>query len=393
MKPLCIEDLPVSGKKVLVRVDFNVPLDNDLNVVNYTRIEKALPSIRYLLDKGASIILMSHLGRPKGVFNKELSLKPVAKVLQALLKIDVLMAPNCVGEEVEEMVTNLKPSSILLLENLRFHRAETHPDDDPEFAKQLASYADFYIDDAFASAHREHSSTFTITQYFKGKAAAGFLLEQEMRFLGGALDHPKQPFYAVMGGAKISTKMGVIHSLLGKVDKLLIGGGMAYTFLKAKGVPVGDSLVDDNFIPATEEILEKYQQKIILPIDVHAANAFSEKAKKCYFNLNEGIEKGFQGLDIGDKSVDLFSKELKDAGTIIWNGPLGVYEFDQFKQGTLGLEERMKKIDAIKIAGGGDLIAALKNPEAFTHISTGGGSMLEYIEYGTLPGIEALKRE
>lgn len=261
MKKLFIEDLPIPGKKVLMRVDFNVPLDNDHNVIDSTRIEAALPSIQYVLSQGGALILMSHLGRPQNEFNPDYSLAPVAKVLSALLDQPVEMAPDCLGEEVERLVKNLKPQQILLLENLRFHRSEQHPEEDPLFAKNLAHLGDLYVNDAFGSAHRKHSSTYTITKYFPEKAAAGYLLQKEIHFLGETLSNPERPFYALLGGAKISTKIGVTHSLLKKADMLLIAGGMAYTFLKAKGFEVGHSLVENELIQIASDILKEYEKK------------------------------------------------------------------------------------------------------------------------------------
>jgi phosphoglycerate kinase len=393
MAKLFIEDLKINGKKALMRADFNVPLDSDLNVADPTRINETLPSIRYVLDHGGALILMSHLGRPRNAPQPELSLAPVAKVLAALLGQPVEMASNCIGEAVHEQVDALRPGAILLLENLRFHRAEEHPEEDPSFAQELASYGDLYINDAFGSAHRKHSSTYTITRYFPGKAAAGYLLEKEIEFLGDALAAPQRPFYALIGGAKIASKIGVIKSLLTKVDRLIIAGGMAYTFLKAKQFEIGDSLVDERFIPFANEILNTYKDKILLPIDCLAATEQSEDAPAKIVKFSEGVPKGYQALDIGPATIQLFANALPSAKTILWNGPFGVYELDRFAQGTIAIAHALGKLSALKIVGGGDLIAAIREAgvlDQMSHVSTGGGATLEYIEFGTLPGIEAL---
>lgn len=393
MAKLFIEDLNVNGKKVLMRVDFNVPRGSDLNVVDPTRIETTLPSIRYVLDRGGALILMSHLGRPRGEPRPELSLAPLAKVLASLLDKPVVMAPDCIGEKVRKRVDALKPGAILLLENLRFHRAEEHPEEDPSFAQELASYGDFYINDAFATAHRKHSSTYTITRYFPGRAAAGYLLAKEIKFLDQMLRSPEHPFYALIGGAKISTKIGVINSLVKKVDRLIIAGGMAYTFLKAKKFEVGESLVEEELVPLAKEILKEYGDKIVLPVDCVAATECSEEAPAKIVKFPGGVPKGYQGLDIGPSTIQLFNNILSDAKTLLWNGPFGVYELDRFAQGTIAIAHYLAKISATKIVGGGDLIAAIRQAgvtDQMTHISTGGGATLEYLEFGTLPGIEAL---
>lgn len=390
---LFIEDLAVNGKKVLMRVDFNVPLDSAQNVIDPTRIESTLPSIRYVLDQGGALILMSHLGRPRNDYSPELSLKPVAKILSALLDRPVELGANCIGEKVREQVDTLKKGSILLLENLRFHRAEEHPEEDSSFAQELASFGDCYVNDAFAASHRKHSSTYTLPSYFEGKAAAGYLLQQEIRTLGEALKTPQRPFVALIGGAKISTKIGVIKSLLKRADLLIIGGAMAYTFLKALKFEVAGSLVENSLVSLANEILDEYKEKILLPIDVIAAAECSESAKTQAVTIAEGIPDGMQGYDIGPKSVDLFGEALAQAKTILWNGPFGVYELDNFAQGTTELAKRVAQLSSIKMVGGGDLIAAIRKAgviEQMTHVSTGGGATLEYIEFGTLPGIEAL---
>jgi phosphoglycerate kinase len=396
MAKLFIEDLSVNRKKVLLRTDFNVPLDSDLNVADPTRIEATLPSIRYILDHGGIPIMMSHLGRPYNEPHPELSLAPVAKVLSALLEKNVEIAPNCIGERVQERVDALKPGSLLLLENLRFHRAEEHPDEDPSFAQQLASYGDLYVNDAFGTAHRKHSSIYTLPRYFPGKAAAGYLMEKEIKFLGEALSRPERPFFALIGGAKISTKIGVIRSLLTKVDRLIIAGAMAYTFLKAQKLEIGDSLVEEGLVPLADEILKEFGEKILLPIDCLAATECSEDAPVKTMKFAEGIPKGYAGFDIGPLSIQLFNNTLSRAKTLLWNGPFGVYELDRFAQGTIAIANSLAKLPAYKIVGGGDLIAAIRQAgvlDQMTHVSTGGGATLEYIEFGTLPGIEALSEK
>lgn len=398
MPKLGLKDLPIGGKKVLMRVDFNVPLDAEGNIADSTRIVSALPSINFVLNKGGSLILMSHLGRPRNEQTPELSLAPIAHFLQQLLNRPVLMAPDCIGEKVEELASQLKPGEILLLENLRFHRAETHPEEDPSFAEALAKLGDFYVDDAFGAAHRKHSSTYTITPYFPEKAAAGLLLEKEIAMLGKVLTNPTRPFYAILGGSKISSKIGVVKSLLDRVDRLLIGGAMAYTFLKAKGISIGNSPIEEELIPLAEALLKENEAKITLPLDCLAAQLCSEDAPALVADFSErGIPGMYQGLDIGPKTIEYFSELLGEAKTVFWNGPLGVYEFDRFAKGTITLAKRLGNLkELITVVGGGDLIAALKQAgvsEEITHISTGGGATLEYLEYGTLPAIEALSEK
>lgn len=396
MTKLFIEDLDFKGKKVLLRADFNVPLDGDGNISDTTRIEATLPSIRYVLDQGGALILMSHLGRPRGEAHPQLSLAPVATALSAILETPVTLAANCIGEKVRDQVDALKPGEVMLLENLRFHRAEEHPEEDPDFAKELASYASCYINDAFGAAHRKHSSTYTITQYFPRQAAAGYLLENEIRFLGETLSHPSHPFYAIIGGAKISSKIGVIKALLKKVDRLLIGGGMAYTFLKARGMSIGDSLFENDLVPLAEQLLKEHGSQIVLPLDFLAATECSEEAPSKHVSSETGIPQGYQGLDIGPQTIELFKQTLSDARTVLWNGPLGVYEFEHFAGGTLAIARYLATLRATTIVGGGDSLAAIKDAEVsdkITHLSTGGGATLEYIEYGTLPGIEALSEK
>lgn len=393
---LSLADLPVKAKKVLMRVDFNVPLDKNGKITDNTRIVASLPSIQYVLDNGGAVILMSHLGRPKGKSSPELSLKPCAEALSKLLGKQVKMAPDCIGEETVKMVQALKPGEVLLLENLRFHKGEEYPEQDPEFVKQLAKLGDVYVNDAFGTAHRPHASTTIIGLYFIGKAAAGFLLEKEIQFLGSHLSNPQKPFCAIIGGAKISTKLGVIQSLMKKADILLIGGGMAYTFLKAQGISIGDSIHEDDYLEKAKSILESAKTskvKIVLPQDIVVAKEIKAGAESRIVDSKNGIPDGFQGVDIGPKSIQQFSEELKQAQTLLWNGPLGVFEIPEFARGTEAIARAVANLKATTIVGGGDSIAALQKAgvaDSITHLSTGGGASLEYIEYGTLPGIEAL---
>lgn len=394
---LSIADLPVKDKTVLMRVDFNVPLDHQDRVADDTRISAALHSIKYILDKGGAVVLMSHLGRPKGKRKKELSLAPCAEKLSEMLGVPVSLAPDCIGEETEAMVRELKPGGVLLLENLRFHRAEEKPDEDPGFAKKLAQYGDFYVNDAFGTAHRRHASTFAVPSLFPGKAAAGFLMEKELEYLGGTLLNPSRPFCTIIGGAKISTKIGVLHSLLNKADKILIGGGMSYTFLKAKGFEIGDSVLEEDLIPEAKKILEESRElgvKIFLPIDHVVAERIAEDAPFQIVDVAEGIPQGEIGVDIGPRTIDAFDDQVRDAKTVFWNGPLGVFEVARFAEGTKEIARTVAGLeDAVTIVGGGDSASALQSvgyADRITHISTGGGAVLEYIEHGALPGIEAL---
>lgn len=396
MAKLQVKDLKLQEKKVLVRVDFNVPQDDKLNIVDDTRIKAALPTIEYLLSQNATIILMSHLGKPKGSFNQKFSLKPIAERLEFLLKRKVHFLSDCVGKEIHDYINNIKAPSIVLLENLRFHAAEEDPKKDPDFAKQLAELADFYVNDAFGTAHREHSSTVTVARYFPGKAAYGFLMEKEINFLGDALNNPKKPFYALIGGSKVSSKLGVLMALLNKVDSLFIGGGMSYTFLKALGYKVGGSLVEDELLDKALEIINETKKRNInlyLPLDLLIADHFNEDANYKIISIESGIPDNYQGMGIGPKTVEFWSKQLIKAKTVFWNGPVGVYEFEHSAQSTEDIAKVLSHLDSITIVGGGDSVAAINKlglESKFSHISTGGGASLEFIEFGTLPGIEAL---
>jgi len=393
---LLITDLEVKGKKVLMRVDFNVPLDVERRITDDTRIVAALPSINYVLDHGGSVILMSHLGRPKGKKQPEFSLAPCATQLSHLIGHEVKMAPNCVGSEVDTLAGELKPGEVMLLENLRFHLAEEHPEQDPLFAKQLAQLGDCFVSDAFATAHRSHSSTVMVPTLFPGKAAAGFLMAQELKFLGDTFLDPKRPFHAIIGGAKVSSKIGVINALCEKVDTLFIGGGMAYTFFKAQGFDIGDSIHEDKFLETARDILRNYQSagvKLYLPVDHVVADHISEDAQVLQLDTFQNVPAGFQGVDIGQKTIEIYSKALQNASTIFWNGPLGVFECPPFAKGTESIARTVAKLSAVSVVGGGDSVAAIKAArleDSITHISTGGGACLEFIEKGTLPGIEVL---
>jgi phosphoglycerate kinase len=396
MSKLSIKDLPVKDKKILMRVDFNVPLDKQGKITDDSRIVASLPSIRYVLEHGGSAILMSHLGRPKAQVVPQLSLKPCTERLSQLLGINVMMASDCIGPQVEKMAQSLQPGQVLLLENLRFHAGEEHPEKDESFGKQLAKLGDAYVNDAFGTAHRAHASTTLIAKFFPGKGAAGFLMQKEISFLGEALKDPKRPFCAIIGGAKISTKCGVIEALMKKADAVLIGGGMAYTFFKAQGIPIGNSIHEDDFLDKARELLAlsgKGHGRLILPKDIMVADKIKENANFHLVNSSEGIPDGFEGVDIGPSTVQLFAGELKKASTIFWNGPLGVFEVPEFAKGTNAIAHILADLKAVTIVGGGDSIAAIQAAglaEKITHLSTGGGASLEYIEYGTLPGIEAL---
>ncbi len=383
----------VKDQKVLVRVDFNVPLNDEGTITDDTRIRAAIPTIEYILNHGGTPIIMSHLGRPKGEKNAKFSLEPCAKRLGELLKTPVLMAPDCIGSKVEEMASQLKIGQVLLLENLRFHKGEEDPKSDPGFASELAKLGDVFVNDAFGAAHRNHSSIVGITQFFKGKAAFGLLMEKEIAFLGSALNKPKHPFYAIIGGAKVSSKLGVIQALLEKIDALFIGGAMAYTFLEAQGFSIGNSLSEKDLIPTAKNILKRAKAPIFLPKDLVIAKNFSNDSEKKVIKVVEGIPEGWEGMDIGPETQKEWSDKLKTAQMIFWNGPLGVFEMSNFSKGTLEIANALAGIEAITIVGGGDSVAAINQSgltEKFTHISTGGGASLEYIEKGNLPGIDAL---
>jgi phosphoglycerate kinase len=390
MAKLSVRDLDLKGRRVLMRVDFNVPLEKGV-IADDTRIRAALPTIRYVIERGGKLILMSHLGRPKGP-DPKLSLKPVAQRLGELLGKEVKMAPDCIGPEVEEIVAEMKEGDVILLENLRFHKGETA--NDPEFARKLASLCDLYVNDAFGTAHRAHASTEGVTR-FVPQAAAGFLMEKEIEYLSKAVQSPEHPFVVILGGAKVSDKIGVLTNMLERADAILIGGGMAYTFLKAQGYGVGRSLLEKDKLDLAREIMEKARQigvEFKLPATTVIADRFASDANSTVVKSTE-IPKGWIGVDIGPETVEEFSEVIEKAKMIVWNGPLGVYEFDKFAKGTIAIAKLLAESDAITIIGGGDCVAAVHKAgvaDKMTHISTGGGASLEFLEGKELPGIAAL---
>ena len=396
LQKLSVRDLDLQGKRALIRVDFNVPVDKTGKILDDSRIVSSLPTLQHVIQAGGKAILMSHFGRPKGK-SADLSLAPIAKRLSELLQKPVTMASDCIGKEVEALIAHMQLGDVLLLENVRFYPAEEKPELDPSFAKALAALGDVYINDAFGSAHRNHSSTAVIAKYFPHTAACGFLMEKEINFLGNTLSEPKRPFFAIIGGAKVSTKIGVLKSLLQKVDALFLGGGMAYTFFKAQGKPIGNSLCEESMLQEALEIMSECQKrnvKLFLPLDTVAATQFDNNAPYKTFESATGIPDGYQGMDIGEKTCEAWGKELARAKTVLWNGPVGVFEFPNFSKGTFAIARLLASLkDAVTICGGGETAQAVLEAgviKDFHHVSTGGGASLEYIEQGTLPGIEAL---
>ncbi len=396
MSKLTIKDLAIKGKRVLMRVDFNVPLSKEGSVEDDTRIREALPSIEYVLKEGGSLILMSHLGRPEGKRTPKYSLASCALHLSKLLKKPVRFVEDCIGQEVEKATSALKPGEIILLENLRFYPAEEDPATDPTFAQKLAKLGDLYVNDAFGTAHRAHSSTCTIAKLFPNKAAMGFLMEKELAFLEPLLKNPQRPFYAIIGGAKISSKIGVLKSLLSRVDALFICGGMAFTFFKAQGISIGDSICEEAQLPTAKELLQQCASKklpLFLPSDLLIADKVSQDAKTRVIQTKEGIPAGWQGVDMGPETMKAWISQLEKCKTIFWNGPPGIFEIPPFAKGTEGLARGLAKLNSTRIIGGGDSVSAINHlnlSKNFTHLSTGGGAALEFIEYGKLPGIDAL---
>ncbi len=389
-----VKDVDVTGKRVFVRVDFNVPIDEEGNITDDTRIRAAMPTIEYLTNSNAKVILASHLGRPKGEINLKFSLRPVAEKLSRLSNRKILFSSDCIGPEAAEKVNKMNDGDILLLENLRFHKEEE--ENDAHFAKKLASLADIYVNDAFGTAHRAHASTYGIAKFLPG--VAGFLMEKEITTMGNAIENPDRPFVAILGGAKVSDKIGVVENLINKVDCLLIGGGMAYTFIKAQGYEIGKSLLETDKIKLARELMQQANAKkvkLILPVDTVAADRLSDDAEHEVLNIEE-MPADKMGLDIGPKTAELFSKEIKKAKTVVWNGPMGVFEMEPFATGTRKIAQAMSECKGKTIVGGGDSVAAIEQMgfrDSMTHISTGGGASLEFLEGKELPGISALQNK
>ena len=385
-----VRDIDLKGKRVIMRVDFNVPMDKGV-VTDDKRIRAALPTIKYVLEQGASLMLMSHLGRPKGGPDAEFSLKAAADVLAGLLGKPVAMAPDCVGPEVQKLAAALKPGDVLMLENTRFHAGEEK--NDLELAKQMASLADVYVNDAFGSAHRAHSSTEGIARFLP--AVSGFLMEQELEYLGRAVSNPEHPYIAILGGAKISDKILVVETLLSKCDKLIIGGGMANTFLAAQGLNMQDSLVETASLETAKAILSRVADKLVLPVDAVIADKFDAEADSQVVDVDK-IPAGWRMLDVGPKTLELYKQTLAGAKLIVWNGPVGVFEFPKFAAGTFGLAKLLAESGAITVIGGGDSASAVKKAgvaKQMTHVSTGGGASLEFLEGKELPGVAALNNK
>ena len=389
-----VEDIQVNGKRVLVRCDFNVPLDENRNITDETRIDGALPTIKYLMDNGAKVILCSHMGKPKGEPKPELSLAPVAKKLSEKLGKEVIFAAddNVVGENAKNAVASMNDGDVVLLENTRYRAEETKNVD--EFSKELASLADVFVNDAFGTAHRAHCSNVGVTKYLD-TAAAGYLIQKEIEFLGNAVNNPVRPCVAILGGSKVSSKISVINNLLEKVDTLIIGGGMAYTFMRSLGEEVGDSLLEADYLDYAREMMDKAKEKgvnLLIPVDTVIAKDFANDAESKTV-ARGGIEAGWQGLDIGEKTIALYKDAIKNAKTVVWNGPMGVFEMPNFAKGTNAIAQALAEIDATTIIGGGDSVAAVNQAglgDKMSHISTGGGASLEFLEGKDLPGIVAL---
>ena len=387
MNKKTVRDIDLKGKRVLMRVDFNVPMQ-DGKVTDDNRIKASLPTIQYVLDQGASLVLMSHLGRPKGGPDPEFSLRPAAEVLSSHLGIPVKMAPDTVGPEVEAMAKELKPGEVLMLENTRFHKGEEK--NDLELARQMAALADVYVDDAFGSAHRAHSSTEGVARFLP--AVSGFLMEQELEYLGRAVANPEHPYIAILGGAKISDKIDVVESLLSRADKLIIGGGMANTFLAAKGLNMQDSLVEESSLDPAKSIMEQADDKLILPVDAVIADKFEAEANTQVVDVDK-IPTGWRMMDVGPKTLELYKQALNGAKLIVWNGPVGVFEMSKFAEGTFALARLLAESGATTVIGGGDSASAVKKAgvaKQMAHVSTGGGASLEFLEGKELPGVAAL---
>lgn len=387
-----LNELPLKDQTVLVRVDFNVPLDDKGDIVDSTRIEAVLPTLHYLLKENTKIILISHLGKPKGKKDLKYSLRPCATKLSHILDKPILFAEDPLSEKTKQQITSLEPQEIILLENLRFYPAEENPTADSSFTETLASYANFYINDAFGTAHRKHASTYYLPSYFKGKAAIGLLMQKEINALSSLYHHPKSPFHVILGGAKISSKIGILQSLLPKAQTFYVGGAMAFTFLAALGLSVGDSIYEESQLDVAKAILQECQNKkipLLLPTDLIISN----NSTHITIDVEQGIKNGWQGVDIGPKTCALWQERLKEAKSVFWNGPLGLFENPEFAKGTFTIAEFLSNLSADTIVGGGDSVAAIDQlhlANKFTHISTGGGASLEFLEKGTLPGIDAI---
>ena len=386
-----VEDINVQGKKVLVRCDFNVPFDEKGNITDTKRIDEAMKTINYLIDKGAKVILCSHLGRPKGQKNPKLSLRPVAKYLSQILGKEVKMASDVIGESAKTVVSSLNQGEVCLLENLRFHNEEE--ENDKGFAEKLASFADVYVNDAFGTCHRAHASTVGVTEYLP--SVCGFLIQKEINVMGNALKDPKRPFLSILGGAKVSDKIGIITNLMEKVDTLIVGGGMAYTFMNALGYSVGTSICESDKVELAKDIMAKAKEKgvkFLLPVDNKVGKEYSPDTEAQIVDADK-IPDGWMGLDIGTKTAKLFSEAIKGAGTVVWNGPMGVSEWERFAEGTLAVAKAIAESNAVSIIGGGDSAAAIQKlgfADRMTHISTGGGASLRFLEGAPLPGLVAL---
>lgn len=391
-KKKTVEDIDVAGKKVLVRCDFNVPLDENGNITDTKRIDEAMKTINYLVSHNAKVILCSHLGRPKGEVNMKYSLKPVAAYLSKKLGFDVKMASDVVGDSAKAIAADLKDGEVELLENVRFEKGETK--NDPELAKAMASLAEIYVNDAFGTAHRAHASTAGVADYLP--AVCGYLIQKEISVMGTALSNPKRPFVAILGGAKVSDKIGVINNLLEKVDTLIIGGGMSYTFQKALGLSIGKSLCENDKIELAKELMAKAKEKgvkLLLPVDNVCGDSFSNDAKRITVASANGIPDDYEGMDIGPETAKIYADVVREAGTVVWNGPMGVFEFENFAVGTRAVAQAMSECKGVTIIGGGDSAAAVEQmgyADKVTHVSTGGGASMEFLEGKTLPGVAAL---
>ena len=393
-----IEELNLEGHRVLTRVDFNVPLNDELNITDNGRIKAALPTVNYIIQNGGKAVLMSHLGRPGGVSVESMSLKPAAVELSRLLGQPVKLAPNCIGEEVKNLVNGMQNGDVVLLENLRFHKAETK--NDPSFCEALAENGDVYVNDAFGTAHRAHASTTGVASYIKNRAV-GYLMRRELQFLGEAVSEPVRPFVAILGGAKVSDKIKVIEKLLDKVQTLIIGGGMACTFLKSQGYEIGASLLEENSLDSATNLIQEAEQKgveILLPVDAVIAERFDNNASTRIISVEEGAPDDWLILDVGPRSIEIFSHSILGSGTVLWNGPMGVFEMEKFSKGTYAIAESLANATdsgSVTIIGGGDSAAAIQNSglsERITHVSTGGGASLEFLEGKELPGVSAIRK-